>query len=236
MIDEPTWLATNDALAMLDVLFPMRGLDSAEPQSRASRFYLFGCARMAWNRLPGVCRVIVEAGERSLIGPNRDRELREKVSPLAEALIHCRGSVDEVNAIGQDLVALGLATHQQVMIATDIVPELWTGFAYLTYLPFSRTTPFFRRVPAFLHSAALVREVFGNPFAQQPPFNPNWRTENVLQVANHVEATGDFQVLPILADALEDAGCTRDDVLRHCRCGEPHARGCWALELVLHGR
>jgi len=236
MIDETIWLATNDPLVLLDFLFPMRGLDSAEPQSQASRYYLFGCARLAWNRLPGVSRAIVEVGERALVGPHRDPALADKVYPLAEALVHCRGNVAEVNAIGHELITLGLATDQPVMIEKDILPELWTGFAYLTYLPFVRTTPHFRRIPAYLHSVSLVREVFGNPFKQYPLFDARWRTDNVLQLANHVEATGDFKVLPILADALEDAGCTRADVLQHLRSGEPHARGCWALRLVRSDR
>jgi hypothetical protein len=44
----------------------------------------------------------------------------------------------------------------------------------------------------------------------------------------------DFAAMPILADALQDAGCDSDDLLAHCR--DPHAthvRGCWAVDLVL---
>ncbi|MBP3957883.1 hypothetical protein J8F10_21730 [Gemmata sp. G18] len=39
--------------------------------------------------------------------------------------------------------------------------------------------------------------------------------------------------MPILADALQDAGCDRTDVLDHCRGPEPHVRGCWVVDLVL---
>jgi hypothetical protein len=42
-----------------------------------------------------------------------------------------------------------------------------------------------------------------------------------------------FDRLPILADALEDAGCDDGDLLAHLRGDGPHVRGCWALDLVL---
>jgi hypothetical protein len=43
----------------------------------------------------------------------------------------------------------------------------------------------------------------------------------------------DFSAMPILADALQVAGCDDEDVLNHCRGSKPHARGCWALDAVL---
>jgi hypothetical protein len=39
--------------------------------------------------------------------------------------------------------------------------------------------------------------------------------------------------LALLADALEDAGCTDGELLGHLRGPGPHVRGCWALDLVL---
>jgi hypothetical protein len=42
-----------------------------------------------------------------------------------------------------------------------------------------------------------------------------------------------FDRLPVLADALEDAGCTNSDLLGHLRGPGPHARGCWVLDLLL---
>ena len=42
-----------------------------------------------------------------------------------------------------------------------------------------------------------------------------------------------FDGLPILADALEDAGCDDSDILSHCRSGPVHVRGCWVVDLLL---
>jgi hypothetical protein len=43
----------------------------------------------------------------------------------------------------------------------------------------------------------------------------------------------DFSPMPILADALEDAGCDSADILNHCRAETPHVRGCWVVDQVL---
>ena len=46
-------------------------------------------------------------------------------------------------------------------------------------------------------------------------------------------ASRDFSPMPILADALQDAGCDSADILDHCRGSGPHVRGCWVVDLVL---
>jgi hypothetical protein len=80
---------------------------------------------------------------------------------------------------------------------------------------------------------ALLREIFGNPF-RPFTFDPTWRTSDVMLLASGVYAERAFDRMPILADALQDAGCDADALLNHLR--DPHAahvRGCWALDLVL---
>jgi hypothetical protein len=80
--------------------------------------------------------------------------------------------------------------------------------------------------------AAILRDVFGNPF---PPatINPAWRTTNVAALAQSIYEERAFDRMPILADALEDAGCDNADILNHCRQPGAHVRGCWVVDLVL---
>ena len=80
--------------------------------------------------------------------------------------------------------------------------------------------------------ALLFREVFGNPF-RELTFHKKWRTSTVNALARQVHTSRDFSAMPILADALEDAGCDNADILTHCRGPGPHVLGCWALDLVL---
>ena len=83
-----------------------------------------------------------------------------------------------------------------------------------------------------LRQAILLGDIFGNPF-RPVPFDPAWRTSTVLALANGIYEVRAFERLPILADALQDAGCDSDDILTHLRGDGPHSRGCWPLDLIL---
>jgi hypothetical protein len=97
--------------------------------------------------------------------------------------------------------------------------------------------------PASARAVWLLREVFGNPFTtgrrrKRDPrrgwaFEPAWRTDTVTALAHQMYESRDFSAMPILADALQDAGCDNPDLLAHCRDQAEHVRGCWALDLIL---
>ncbi|WP_246523664.1 hypothetical protein [Gemmata palustris] len=78
----------------------------------------------------------------------------------------------------------------------------------------------------------LLRDIFGNPF-RPVTFSPSWRTSTAVALAAQMYESRDFSAMPILADALQDAGCDSADVLDHCRGPGPHVRGCWVGDLVL---
>jgi len=79
----------------------------------------------------------------------------------------------------------------------------------------------------------LVRDIFGNPF-RPVSFSPSWRTDTAVSLARQMYDARDFSAMPILADALQDAGCNDDDILNHCQGPGPHVRGCWVVDLVLN--
>lgn len=88
------------------------------------------------------------------------------------------------------------------------------------------------RLEEGVEQSRLVRDVFCNPF--RPVFvDPRWLTKNVLILARTVYEDSSFDKLPLLADALEEAGCSNADLLAHCRAPGPHVRGCWAVDLML---
>lgn len=78
----------------------------------------------------------------------------------------------------------------------------------------------------------LARDIFGNPF-RPVAFDPRWRTTDVLGIAQGVYEDRAFDRLPLLADALMDAGCDDEQVLSHCRSEGPHVRGCFVVDMVL---
>ena len=80
---------------------------------------------------------------------------------------------------------------------------------------------------------AVVWEVVGNPF-RPVQFFDDWRTDTAVSLAHQMYERREFSAMPILADALQDAGCDNDDVLKHCRDpNQVHLRGCWVVDLVL---
>ena len=103
--------------------------------------------------------------------------------------------------------------------------------------------PFFasaHSIPLLTHEETdaccpLIREIFGmHRGGKFPPYwQPSWTTDTVLSLARQMYESRDFSAMPILADALQDAGCDNDDILTHCRGNGPHVRGCWVVDLVL---
>src|SRR5262249_34610383 len=82
---------------------------------------------------------------------------------------------------------------------------------------------------------SLVHEVFGNPFRlpRVDPYPLAWDGGLVRQLAEGIYEDRAFDRMPVLGDALEDAGCTSDSILSHCRNHAEHVRGCWVLDLIL---
>jgi hypothetical protein len=72
--------------------------------------------------------------------------------------------------------------------------------------------------------AGIIRDILGNRF-NRATMNSAWRTSNVTALAQTIYDDRAFDGLPILADALEDAGCDNADILNHCRQPGVHVRG-----------
>jgi hypothetical protein len=84
------------------------------------------------------------------------------------------------------------------------------------------------------YQADLLRDVFGNPFQIQTaaPGWLRWDGGVVPRMARAMQAGRSWEELPILADALQDAGCCDNNVLEHLRGPGPHVPGCWVIEML----
>lgn len=88
---------------------------------------------------------------------------------------------------------------------------------------------------AWAAQARFLHDVFGD-VQPLPPVDPAWLRWNggaVVKMAEMIYEERSFDELPILGDALEDAGCDDPDILYHCRAEGPHVRGCWVVDLLL---
>jgi hypothetical protein len=237
-MDENTWLTGTDPVVLLNDLYPMRGLHSTQPQARKCRMYFLACARRAWSVLPPVCRTLVELAERFVDTPLGGDDVWKESRAIAERLMNSDGDPADLAIATLALTELDVVASEEPTpkpAAQPLPPELWRGVASLVYLPFEDTTPSFGWVPQSLHSLRLLREVYGNP-CRLTPFSPEWRTDTACLLARQMYEVRNFSAMPILADALQDAGCEDDEVLNHCRNPQEHVRGCWVVDLVLDRR
>jgi hypothetical protein len=77
----------------------------------------------------------------------------------------------------------------------------------------------------------VLHQLCGEPLRSPAP-DRRWLTSMVLSIAKGMHESGDLSAMPVLADALEEAGCDDAAVLGHCRSAGPHVPGCWVLDLL----
>jgi hypothetical protein len=123
-------------------------------------------------------------------------------------------------------VSCATGTERDVRVQSDMIDIA----LFAPGLPPDSIPP--ERRAASVADANLARDVFGNPF-RPVDFAPPWRTDTAVSLARHMYNSRDFAAMPILADALQDAGCEDAELLAHCRGPGPHVRGCWVVDMVL---
>jgi hypothetical protein len=122
------------------------------------------------------------------------------------------------------------ASHNAALLAPCFATQLDVhacGSAFSTAASAAGANPFQRK-----RMADLARDIFGNPF-RPVALDQRWLTSSVLDLARAIYDERAFERMPILADALMDAGCGSEEIIQHCRGDRPHVRGCWAVDLIL---
>lgn len=226
-MSETDWLAGTDPLAMLD---SQGGLSE-----RKLRLFACACVRHRWGLIPHRRqRGAVELAERLAEG-------RAEAAELEDA--RQRAEVWTYEAPGFERLIYEAAARTLGESASEAAREACESVLHYASLEAS-----FEAVPAEdearLGVAAieaegrvlgrLALEVFGNPFRPVAidPAWLGWSDGAALAIAREIDEAQRFDELPYLADALTDAGCAEEPLLRHLREGG-HVRGCWALDAIL---
>jgi hypothetical protein len=228
------WFAATDPHPLLAFVWPRPlywwtegGLQELPPVT-IRRLRLFGCAcaRMVWDILPTDARSAVQIRERFADGKATEFDLRASRPRMADGAFtfqqHALNatSVDPADAARSAAKALATRAAGPAPPGRPTTPEwhaTWTA--------------------AFAAARAIqadyARDIFPPPDYTRR-LDPAWLTSTVLALARHADESGDFSVVPILADALQDAGCDDETALRCCRApGNVHVRGNWVVDLVL---
>jgi hypothetical protein len=224
-LDEGRWLTCVEPLLMLDWL---REID--QPSS-PRKLRLFGCAccRSVERRITlPPCRLAVGVAERFADGLVDSRELDRAARAAHSAVLSAANGAGGYS----NRLAANFAAAQSAAPDARFAAQLACAYAFASAkirgLP---PSPVEHRT-----QCGLVRCLFGNPFQSPPPVEAAWLTWNGATVARMAELIYQERAwddLPILADALEDAGCTDGDWLGHLREPGPHARGCHVLDALL---
>ena len=202
---EEEWLASSDPR-------PMQALLRDKTSDRKVRLFAVGCCRQVWSVLKDErSRNAVVVAERYADGLTTQKELA-RVRSEASAVVFGTFSI----AIFDYLILAVIASGKRVVLGQ------------LMKIPGVDPPP----MNARLSRIALLRDIFPNPF-RPVVADPAWLTPTVRSIASAIYADRAFDRLPILADALEEAGCTNADILLHCRQPGEHVRGCWVVDLAL---
>jgi hypothetical protein len=222
---EAEWLASTDPEAML------RFLDG-RASDRKLRLFACACCRRVWHLLTDPdSRRAVEVSERFADRSAGPRELAAALVRVAtrDQAAHLAASRKPAETVWEACAAtieLAVDAATRDAEAAAVGPAAWDR----VQADANRA----RAVEAGL-AAGLLREVVGNPF-RRPGVAPSvlaWHGGTVPRLARTIYDEHRFGDLPVLADALEEAGCADAEILAHLRGPGPHVPGCWPLDLLL---
>ncbi len=219
---EAEWLAGTDPRRMLDYLEVYHRVARTRTGRRKLRLLACACCRRLW-RLHGdqTGKQVVETVERFADGSAEWDDVLEALR-AEKAAMQARGSGGPEEWWAWE--AAERAARYKPQEATD----------ESSLFVYRNAAEHWSDGPRALCS--LIREVYGNPFRPSPPLPAAvlaWNGATIPRMAQAIYEERAFDRLPILADALDDAGCADEAILGHCRQPGEHARGCWALALLL---
>jgi len=249
-MQEATWIASTRPSRMLNELKVRR-----PSEARKFRLVAVACCRRIWDLLDEPARRAVDGLERFADGRSNEGEMtalaREALIAAwahtevpwamhaAEAAANAVAWEDDhqrrpegpvINRIAR---VAGSAYHAAYARAAALHTGALEGGGRLAIRSEEAAESWQAAIQAEeATQAELVREVFGN-VCRPIEFDPAWRSAGVAGLARAIEESGDFDGMPALGDALEEAGCARPEILDHCRSPGGHVRGCWVVDAVL---
>jgi hypothetical protein len=227
---ETEWLSCTDPEPMLDLL-----RDKAS--DRKLRLFGVACCRRIRDYLTDPkARNALELAERATDGSDIAGKLRRASADLKDIMDRLQRTFGEfgfvydhqwfpTHAVKYLFDERGLAPVSRIRCIPDVVTRFVRESSISDYQERDELAE--RTV-----LSRFLRDVCGNPF-RRVGFDSVWRTPTTVALAASIYEDRAFDRMPILADAMEEAGCDSADILLHCRGPSPHVRGCWVVDLLL---
>jgi hypothetical protein len=200
----------------------MREFLRDKSSERKLQLLALACCRRIEPLLPNEqSKAVINALERYIEGQSTAEGLAEARRIAAESYF------DEMTK------ANDLAFAAVVMMGDSVVDTMMTAAEATAWVKVG--TPDAISELEEREQANLLRDIFGNPFRPTVVAGSvlAWNDECIVHLAKGIYEERAFDRLPILAGALEEAGCTDADILNHCRQPGEHVRGCWVVDLLL---
>ncbi len=227
IVNEQEWLAATDLVPMVDFL-------GQKASQRKLRLFAVTCCQ--WVTQLGTDTSFLnslDVAERFADGAATADELAKAEEASNEVYQEC----EEALSVAASRAVLAGTSGQgddpaitKRQDAADIVSQ--TTEAVIRGRDFAYTARGCGRRYTHSDPVLWLRDIFGIPF-RPVIVDPDWLTTTVVSLARQMYESRDFSGMPILADALHDAGCDEPAILAHCRCEKPHVRGCWLVDLIL---
>jgi hypothetical protein len=236
-MNEEQWLTCDDPRSMMEWLRTHRGESRRKRGRRRLRLFACACLRGIWRLLRQEgSRNAVCVAERYADGDATESELAEAATGAVRARLREGGQIGN-SPYWQSSEAAGhvcekrfdSGDHTSVTHASHSSANAW-AMDRVRSTQGKHGAEFRARLAVH---ADWLRDIFGNPF-RPVNFSPSWRTDTAITLARTMYESREFSAMPILADALQDAGCDKADILDHCRDPKRvHVRGCWVVDLLL---
>jgi hypothetical protein len=214
---EVEWLACTDPK-------PMLAFVGGKASSRKLRLFAVACCRMIWPLITNVrSRKSVEMSEACADDPSKHKVMiaAAKGAKNAISYTHSRLTYPEWMGVAIGFIAARDCALADAREAAHSVTGLITRVAWPDHESSAR------------NSVAFLRDIIGDPFRPSrslPSAVLNWNGGTVCRIARGIYDEHAFDRLPILHDALLDAGCNDEAILAHCRERAPHIPGCWFID------
>jgi hypothetical protein len=239
-MNEADWLASTKLGPLTQCLF--RKFDPV----RSRKLRLFGCAccRQIWHLLNDRCgQHAVEVAELHADGRANRKELADKRAVAFAAAEARMGNAGETGLYYAPRAAAQCTLAKASQAALHASLDTAKAAYYNSETTRSQPNDWIWGIDAeHGRQVPLFRDIFGNPF-RPTSLDPAWLTWHDGTIPKLAQTLYEDRALPsghldnhllaVLADALEDAGCSDPDILHHCRGPGPHVRGCWVVDLLL---